>query len=84
MMDGARKVGHILARPGVTYETCGHEAATLRNYGAGGFMLVCDPCDAESEASLSLCASSVCGDCDEDLMGGGPHAAGCPCDVGAL
>jgi hypothetical protein len=39
----------------VTYETCGHEAATLRNYGAGGFMLVCDPCDAESEASLSLC-----------------------------
>jgi hypothetical protein len=42
-----------LARPGAIYETCyetcGHEGATLRDYGAGGFMLVCDPCDAESE-----------------------------------
>ncbi len=65
---------------GAIYETCGHEAATLRDYGAGGFALVCDPCDAESEASLLICASSVCGDCDEDLMGGGPHAAGCPGD----
>jgi hypothetical protein len=42
----------------------------------------CDPCLAAEDAALSFVASgdasAVCGDCGEDLMGGGPHGAGCP------
>ncbi len=77
---GRRKLEGTLAK--IQYDTCGHAGATWRDLGAGGFAMSCDPCLAAEDAAFSFVASgdasAVCGDCGEDLMGGGPHAAGCP------